>query len=234
MYIFLSTEDSYTNEPHNSSWNLTDFDTSFFTRVTITNITFPNLSYPVNEFNNTIVFQEDSVNTDIVATLTEGVYSASEFATELKTRLDAAGSNTYTIAYNASTYKYTVTTSGTNLRFMPETTANDLIGLDLVSTPSFAASVTSNYPIRLDGSQYVDIVCSIPSNNTASNNRPVFKRIPLTSSFGSVQFASFEIEDSQPFRSGDLSSIDIRLQDDAGNPFVLPSNAIVQYTMRLS
>ena len=234
-YLILNTKDSYTNEPSNAGFNLSNFsESNFYSKISLKNVIIPNTVYPVNSNYNTVVFEEDGSATDIPCTLTPGTYTASEMATELKTRMDAAGSNTYTVTYDANTFKLTIATSGTSLRFTSDTTAHRILGLD-TSVSTFASSVTSAYPIRLDGTQFVDIITSIPSSNILSDSRPVFARIPVTGGFGEIVF--YEHPDSQdwlPFRPDNIISLDIRLVDDQGNAFVLPSNSEVQYTFRLS
>lgn len=234
-YLILDTVDAYTTEPHNASFNLTTYaESNFYNKIALKSVTLPNIVYPINSNNNTVVFEEDGNGTDFTATLTPGAYSASELKAELKTQMDAAGGNAYTIDYNANTYKYTITTSGTSVRFTSDTTADKILGLD-TSVTTFAASVTSSYPVRLDGSQFVDIYCSIPSNNIVSSSKPVFQRIPLTVSFGEILFYEIDTTDAWlPFRAGSVITLDIRLYDDAGNAFELPLNSSIQYTFRMS
>jgi len=233
-YLILNTDDSFSTEPHNASFNISQFNEShFFSKIALIEINVPNIVYPINSNNNTLVFEEDGAATDFTATITPGAYSASELATEIKSVMDAAGANTYTITYNSITFKYTVATSGTSLRFTSDTTAGKVIGVE-VSNNSFASSITSDYPVRLDTSQYIDIQCSIPSNNITSDSRPIYKRVPLRVAFGELLYASWEPDDYLPLRVGSIVSLDLRLTDDAGNAWVLPRNASVQYTFRLS
>lgn len=55
---------------------------------------------------------EETIATPLVATLTAGTYDADTLATEIKTRLDAAGASTYTVTYSDSTNKFTITSDG--------------------------------------------------------------------------------------------------------------------------
>lgn len=233
-YLILNTDDSYTNEPDNASFQISNsLQSNFFTKISLNSVILPNVVYPINSNNNTIVFEEDGDATDLVATITPGAYNPTELATEIKTRMDASGANVYTISYDTNTYKYTFTTDGTSLRFTSDTTASKLIGVD-VANSTFTASIVSDYPIRLDGSQYIDIISSIPSNNITSDNKPIYKRIPLAVSFGEILFYQSEVDDWLSLRQGNLISFDIRIVDDAGNAFVMPKNASIQYSFRLS
>lgn len=233
-FLILNTNDSYTTEPSNAGFNITNFnEANFYSKISLKSIILPNLVYPINSNYNTIVFEEDGKAADFTATLTAGAYTATELATEIKTQMDSAGANTYTVTYDSNTFKYTISTSGTSLRFTSDTTADKIMGLD-TSVTTFASSVTSSYPIRLDGSQFIDVICSIPSSNITSDNKPVYKRIPLTSSFGEILFYESTYDDYLPLRADNLISLDIRLLDDNGNAFELPTNSEVQYIFRLS
>lgn len=232
-YLILNTKDSYTNEPSNASFNITNFkEANNYSKISLTSVILPNTVYPINSFNNVIVFEEDGNATDFTATLTPGGYTATELATVIKDSMDAAGANTYTVTYDTNTYKYSIGSTGT-FRFTSDSTAGDVLGVD-TEVSSFASSLTSLNPVRLDGSQYVDIICSIPSNNITSDNIPVYKRIPLTVPFGEVLYYKSEFDDWLSLRATNLISLDIRLIDDKANPFLLPSNSDIQYVFRLS
>jgi len=63
----------------------------------------------INATNNKIDFTETTAGTEITATLTQGTYSPSGLATEIKTQLDAEGASTYTVSYASSTRKFSIT-----------------------------------------------------------------------------------------------------------------------------
>ena len=228
--IILDTSDSYTNEPYNASWNLTNYTpgSSRDSAISLQSIILPNLVYPVNSNNNTVVFSEDGAGS-FTATLTPGSYTSSEFISELKTQLDAAGANIYTVLYDSTTYKITITTSGTSVQILEASTSLKVLGFPSTGSAD-ASSITSSYPIRLDGSQYIDIITSLPSGNIVSDNRPVFARIPLAVAYGELLFHEFEVKQSLPLRHDSIITLDMRLTDDEGNSFELPINANVQYT----
>jgi hypothetical protein len=178
-----------------------------------------------------VILLEDGNAAEFTATLTPGSYTATQIAAELKTQLDAAGANTYTVTYDDKTLKLTITTSGTSLKFGSTSTALKIIGFP--ATTSFAASQVSSYPIRLDGSQYLDLICSLPANNIVSGNVPVYHRIPLNVSFGSVLFYSPNYEVALPLKSDAVITVDLRLVDDDGNAFVMPANTNIQYIFKM-
>lgn len=88
----------------------------------------------VDETNNKIDFT-DTGGTK-VATLNSGVYSPSEYATEVQTRLDAASVDTITASFASITRKFTFATDGATFSFLNATGSNvavnasDEMGLD--------------------------------------------------------------------------------------------------------
>jgi len=231
--IILDTKDSYTNEPYNASWNLTNYTpgSSKDSTIALQSVILPNLVYPVNSNNNTVLFSEDGAGS-FTATLTEGTYSSSEIISELKTKMDAVGSNAYTVTYNSNTFKITIATSGTSVQLLEDSTAQKVLGFPSTGSAD-ASSITSSYPIRLDGSQYVDIITSLPSSNIVSDNRPVFTRIPLAVAYGELLFYMPPVKQSLPLKHDSVITLDMRLTDDEGNSFELPINANIQYTFQI-
>ena len=234
-YLILNSIDSINaNEPNNSTFILSNFKKELVhSKVCLSQVILPALEYPVNARNNMLVFQEDGVATNLTATLEVGSYNATELATQIKTQLDTIGANTYTISYDEISYKYTITTDGTSVKFInDESTCFKLLGFPTTDT-SFASSLTSSYPIRLDGTQFVDIVGSLPSNNLSSDNRPVLYRIPIDSSFGSIIYYKPPNEEWIDVK-GDINTLDLRLIADDGRPYDLPANCEVQYTFQFA
>jgi hypothetical protein len=92
--------------------------------------------YNVNDNNNKVYFDEGGGN--LTATLTNGFYYPTDFATELKTQLDSAGGDTYTVTYSSITGKLTIGSTGTfGFQFASNTsnTARYLLGLEKVDQP---------------------------------------------------------------------------------------------------
>lgn len=235
-FIVLNTRDALDpSNPSNAVFNTRNLFRDFrYSRIDLVNITFQNLVYPINSNYNTLVFEEDGSGTDIVSTLTPGNYTASQLATEIKTQLDADGSNVYTVTYDANTFKYTISTDGTSLRITSDSTCLHIIGIADTGMGSFAASKVGDYPIRLDGTQYIDLISNLNSNNISSNDHPIFRRIPMSAEVGALFSYENAIDLSQPFNSETFTSIEIRLRDDRENLYDLPANCNVNYTFRLS
>jgi len=61
----------------------------------------------VDAGNNKIQFEEAAL-TPLTATLASGSYTPADLAVEIKTKLDVAGANTYTVSYNSLSKKFTL------------------------------------------------------------------------------------------------------------------------------
>jgi len=64
--------------------------------------------YELEEAPNNKIDFEETASTPLVAILTAGDYNGHTLATEIKTRLDAAGASTYTVTYSDTTNKFTL------------------------------------------------------------------------------------------------------------------------------
>lgn len=111
----------------------------------------------INDRNNKLDFIEIGT-TELTATLTKGSYTPSELATEVKTQLDVAGANTYTVTYNSITKKFRITsdllTASSIFRPMVATGSNNAVsgwstlGLDI---EDYATAATHNSTYILGG-----------------------------------------------------------------------------------
>ena len=122
-------------------------------KMNLKHFTMPLLEYPINSKNNTLVFRENGSSTNLTATITAGNYSSSDIITSLTSALQSAGSATITITYNSSTKKYTIASSGT-VRLISGGLLY-ILGFDAGSL--FSASITAAYPVRLSGTNWIDI-----------------------------------------------------------------------------
>lgn len=107
----------------------------------------------VDDTNDKINFSENTT-TELTATLTQGVYSVSDYATEVKTQLDTAGAETYTVTFDSLTRKFTLLQGGSStfdLFFATGTnvarSASGTLGFDVVNSTG-AKSYSSIYPLN--------------------------------------------------------------------------------------
>jgi hypothetical protein len=108
-------------------------------------------SVVVTQYNNTIDFVEGSGSAK-VATLTQGIYTPSAFATLVNNALHAAGSLTYSGSYNSVTRLFTWAASGTFSLLNASgsnamVSASELMGLDCLDYVN-AASYNASYPLN--------------------------------------------------------------------------------------
>jgi len=87
----------------------------------------------IDATNNKLDFSEDG-STELTATISSGTYSLSTLASEIKTQLDSAGANTYTVSY--SNDKITIASTG-NLELNKTTGSNKAVSiLPMIGFPS--------------------------------------------------------------------------------------------------
>lgn len=152
------------------------------TRATLDNyeVRFDNL-FTVNSANNALRINPGSGATTI--SLTAGRYTGSQLATELETRLDAAGGgNTYTVSYDSATAKFTIlndtgNSSALTLSFDDAlTTSEDLLGFNATaSSVAVGSSTVGNDTATSAGATlmtnvYNSTVGTTIFNVTSSNN----------------------------------------------------------------
>lgn len=65
----------------------------------------------IDSSNNKLDFREASL-TDLTATITVGTYTPTTLCAEIKTQLEASGSNTYTVTFDSLNRKFTISSSG--------------------------------------------------------------------------------------------------------------------------
>ena len=235
ILLYLDTKDSITpNTPADTSFALKALlrDDAFKT-IGLKSVTFANVLFAVNSNTNTLVFQEDGAGTDFTATLTVGNYSATTLATEIKTQMDSAGANTYTVTYDASTFKYTIATSGTSIRLLDTSTCLEVIGFT-AQDAFVATSTTSDLVARLDGPQYVSIISNLNSMNISSNSYSnIMERVPISTAIGDlITYEPSEVT-YQAFHTGTLDNLALRLYDDRDVCVCLPANCPIQYIFSL-
>jgi hypothetical protein len=155
----------------------------------------------IDATNNKIDFKESAGS--LVATLTSGTYTMAQLATEMKTQLDAAGLNTYTVTVSAKN-EVTIAADG-GFSLYPATGANaaasllnqigfktTYVGISAGSEPSGAATYTGKIVDRLprailltigDGSttatktKYVNVF-SVAGDNLFSDDTDLTKHEP--------------------------------------------------------
>jgi len=238
LFIYFDSRNaSDPSEPSIAVYNLNmRLNTYSHTHVQLSDISFANLVYPINSNNNTLVLEENAASSTTTFTITSQNYTGSQFATELSSILSAGtGEGTvYTASYDSQTKIITITTDGNDFRITSASTCLDEIGL-YTEMSSAQTTHVMPYPVRLDGSEYVDIISNIRVNNINTSGRTtILARVYLDAPYGSLITWSNVTDDSLPFFSSDFSSIELRLIDSKGNLFSLPPVAQVAGSLKLS
>jgi hypothetical protein len=234
--VLLNTRDSETSVNYNTFWQIQrpQLNTLKGFKLSLQNIEFANTVYPINANNNIVTFDEGGGS--LTATLTANSYTGSELASHLKTQMDAAvgAGDTYTVTYDSQSKKLTIASTGTY--FFVSGVANhafDELGITTLDDAA-AASRTSDVPINVSGSQYVDIVTDLSNlNYSSSTTAHVLARVPLNVAFGQVVFYEPNNDGSLFSTVDHLDYVSMALRDDKGNLWELPSNSYVSLVLKL-
>lgn len=204
-------------------------------------VVFPNLIYPIRSGkSNKLTFNEGG--SDLVATIDEGYYDSSSFPIALKTALDNAGANTYTVSISSTTNKITISATGNfSMKFGTTTQTSPymwkILGFNYDSTTSSAASHTGTMPIRLDGEEYYCLnIENLPSSNISSSfsQRGIMGIIPLKSAYGDIIFHQFNEKNNLVLASmNDIKFLRVRITDPDGVDIPLPDNGEVMISLRI-
>lgn len=107
--------------------------------------------------NDELYFEENNTTPAVLnGTITAGTYNAETLAVEIKTQMEAAGANTYTVAYDETNFKFTIDIlTGTNFKLIGAGTdaIDDTIGFDGVDT-AFITTWTAD-EIRIHTSETI-------------------------------------------------------------------------------
>lgn len=204
--------------------------------MSIQQVTLPNSVYPINANNNKLYWSEDGGAT-ITSTLTPNSYSGTQLATEIATQMNADSARTYTVTYDSQSKKLTFTESvGLPNTFEFLTGSYNCvkeIGVDGDGSTHSTSYVADN-PVYLAGTQYIDIQADISSNNYSSNGKSnIIERIPINANFGSVITYQNASDDFIKLNEDSLNTLEIRILDDKGYLWDLPSNAQVSMVLKL-
>ena len=246
--LFLDTKHSISpNSPSDTEFVLNSdlAGTIGHSRLSLQSVGFPNSSFNINQYNNKIYFYQ---NPELFqsplreATITPNNYTIALFATEIQTQMNAVmpEPNTYTVSFDEQTLRLTITNN-----FIAQTTqitdgpnsAGYSMGFLGAGGESTQASdpLVASHPVRLDGSLYVDVQTNIGTLNYSSNGKTnLLARIPLTAPYGTIQYYENQTDDFLQLVADDIYNLEIRLLDDKGRLFELPSNSEVFFVFLIS
>ena len=235
--LFLDTRDSNNPDtPSSTNWeiNLPSMNNVRGFNIALQNIEIPNTVYPINSKNNKIYFAENGGET-LTAALTENSYTGSTFATEIQTQLNAAGTLVYTVTWDNDAKKLTISVP------LPDVfefisggqNAYEEMGFD-DSLFTQGSSFTSDAPINISGSQYIDVITNFSTgNHSVGTTSNVLVRVPLNVSFGNIIYYEPSTDDPLFVTESNLDEVFITMRDSKGNGWDLPFNANVSLTLKI-
>jgi hypothetical protein len=86
-------------------------------------------TFVVDASNNKIDFKESGGGSELTATITSDTYSPTTLAAEIKTQLEAEGSETYTVSFSTTTGLWTIASAGAYLDLLNSTGTNEAASL---------------------------------------------------------------------------------------------------------
>lgn len=233
--VSIGTSSNFQVDFEQSGINFSDAEIA----IGVDYVIFPNLIYPIRSGRNQLVINEGGGN--LTATIAEGNYDITTFPTALKTALDAAGADTYTVTISSSTYKITISSTGTfSMKFSSTSTSGDMwkiLGFAYNTDTSTTASHTGTMPIRLDGDEYYCLMIdNLPSTNISSSfsTRGIMDIIPMNNAFGDIIYYTPNQKNNFVLTNTEnLKYLRIRITDQWGYDIPLPDNCEVLIKLRV-
>ncbi len=238
--IFLSTRDGRSVYNYKDTWNINNqyYNDLRGFGISLVGMIFPNLVYPINEYNQMIYLTDSDGNPNPkTVTIPSANYTGATFGAAIKTALDAASLLTYTVSFDSPTEKLTISVVGPDTcEFTSgDNSAYEAMGFEDALFSSGTSSITSDNPIEISGTPYIQVLTNFVGNNYSSfTNSNVLTTVPVTESFGAWVFFSNRQTQNQYVTDARIHEIKMELRDAWGNPFKLPNNAYVQLTFRIN
>lgn len=95
----------------------------------------------IDAINNKIDFKESGGGGELTATLTNGVFTPTTLAAEIKAKMEVVGAETYTISFSATTGLWTISTGGSFLSLLTSTGTNTSVS----TGPSIGYSTAGDF-----------------------------------------------------------------------------------------
>ena len=201
-------------------------------RITLLTAVIPNTMYTFRNDQFVVNNNFDFIDSTgaVTAVITPGSYNTAQFITEFTAQLVAVSPDTYTITYNPTTLKLTITSSSALFQILGFTGVNfghnilPYIGFNQVDTTAGAVQVAPN-AINLGSPKEIFIKCAnfqTPIHDSTNNFTAMFQ-VSLQSSFGNIEF--FEQfnrhETSIKVEQRTMNTIYLQLVDENGDLVLL-------------
>lgn len=182
----------------------------------VKNITIPLSIYTIDSRNNKLLVQEDT-DEPVEITLTPQNYTATQFASELKTKMDAITTKVYTITYNSQTNKFTITVDTGDFAFL-DVPNNCYYEMGLTSDQLNVSddTITSGKPADLSGLKVISVVCPSFSSNYTQNNYNIIASATINERSGDIASFNDNSFDYINIRENTINSLQFILIDERG------------------
>lgn len=239
-YLYLNTKDCIDpTEPHIALFQIQGSINEFnVSKLVLEAVDLNNAQYPINRYNNTLVFEEKSAASTVTLTIDPNLYTGTQMASYLTTQMTAQSlqGNTYSVSYDSQSKKLTFDVTPNNFRITSASTCLSELGFPSTGMGSAVLLKTSDYVVNLNGSKYIDVISNLSNRSFSSDqksNRLV--RIPISVGFG--ELISYQSQSSDNYirigNNADMSNLELRLLDDKGNPYVINPNNPISYVFSI-
>jgi hypothetical protein len=195
----------------------------------VKNITIPLNTYNIDSRNNRFYFIDDADQSQTYTViLTEQQYTASQLATELKSKMDAVSAYTFTVTFNSQTNKFTFACSGTFL-FVPyfEKDIYYELGLTSADMGTFQSTITPSNVIDLSGVKVVSVVCSSFTTNYKQGNYNIIASASVTEKTGDIVTFTDNSNDYININENSISQLQFILLDERGRKITVTKDWIL-------
>lgn len=222
--IFINSKDRISGTSSNFLVNM-NISIEYADYLQLLNVRIPNTFYNVNSYNNQITFI-DNLSVTHTITIPNGSYNINNLLTAIQTALNAASALVFTLTYNSTTFKLTISTTD-NFQLLFGSGLNQLnylLGFSSIDLNG-ANSYTSDLCVSLSFNYIVIKIDEIGRTAYYSTNKRDEKTfiIPINEPSGSY----VEYDHKQYFyqcadtRGKVLSQLNISLFSPGGNPLNL-------------
>jgi len=196
-------------------------------------LTMDHAVYPIND-NHDKLYVEEAGPLVHTVTLPHGYYTPTNMANELQTQLNAVSASTFGVTYDSITHKFII---GSTAAFSIYATGTHTIAaaLGFVTDTASAVSTTSQYPINLEGTRYVNVFSNLPTTTiTVNNKKHLLAHVPMPGGFGNTIYYEPEGHPEMFVNSTRLQNITLWFRDDQNRRYVFPPNSYFTAVFRVT
>jgi hypothetical protein len=228
-----SSDATYINDEY--SWEINDHFLRQYGsyKISLVQAVLPNHRYPVNETNQNVYFSIDGGVTQTFV-VPENDYTATQLAATLQTLFSTTSGFAHTVSYDLQSNKLTISVVGHTIGLVPGTAALTLF-MGFPATSAVATSITSVYPVKLDGTSFLEAVMSFScqASYSSSGIQGVAALIPMTVPFGYMLFYNPSVPDVYFTVEQSFSRCSIKFRDDHRNQWVVPLNVTFSIVLHI-